>query len=152
MYHHYYIPLNKTFLLLFEPSPPSSFPSTSLSMNASINPVMVQVTVKPANDNLINEMAAFYLNQYEITVRVLSSNNCISNPPPYHHPPQKAIEVLIGAHISISTSDTGEMETIDIEGDDYMLSCSEFLSSLSAGLIFDVTSEKVLVIWKSSID
>lgn len=71
-------------------------------MNASINPVMVQVTVKPANDNLINEMAAFYLNQYEIT---------------------KAIEVLIGAHISISTSDTGEMETIDIEGDDYMLSC-----------------------------
>ena len=58
-------------------------------MNASINPVMVQVTVKPANDNLINEMAAFYLNQYEITVRVLSSNNCISNPPPYHHPPRK---------------------------------------------------------------
>jgi len=44
------------------------------------------------------------------------------------------------------------METIDIEGDDYMLSCSEFLSSLPAGLIFDVTSEKVLVIWKSSID
>ena len=67
MYHHYYIPLNKTFLLLLELSSPLLSLSTS-SANASIDPVIVQVTVKPANDNLTDEMAAFYLNQYEITV------------------------------------------------------------------------------------
>lgn len=80
--HHYILPINTTSLLLFHPSfsslsftPPSSpspshhpAPSSS-SENESTPPVIVQVRIKPANQKIIDELAIFYLNQFEITVR-----------------------------------------------------------------------------------
>ncbi|KAJ3562150.1 hypothetical protein NP233_g9758 [Leucocoprinus birnbaumii] len=77
MYHNYYIPLNKTCLLLVHrlssPVSPLESPSNATPPLGLIPvPTVVQVTIKPANVNLADEMAAFYLNQYEITVRLFS--------------------------------------------------------------------------------
>jgi hypothetical protein len=65
MYHNYYIPLNKTSLLLFGLPPKSS--KSQLQPHPQL--VVVQVTVKPAHENTIDELVVFYLNQCEITVR-----------------------------------------------------------------------------------
>jgi len=53
MYHPYYLPLNKTTLILLHPDENSPF--------------VVQVTAKHAGESVIDELIEFYLAHHEIT-------------------------------------------------------------------------------------
>ncbi|KAF7761423.1 hypothetical protein Agabi119p4_9415 [Agaricus bisporus var. burnettii] len=57
MFTSYYLPLNRTSLLLLHPQHP----------NPKQRPIVVQITTKMANERVVDEMTQFYLSHKDIT-------------------------------------------------------------------------------------